>query len=260
MMKQVIQLPKEGLDKGIRTFLTERVSYMITLAQISMGNNSDQSVLDDTALLFSTIYTTPHIKGSSSSGCVHDLFYLIPRISAAAHRGSTEIESLAQLTPETVAEYESLLRLVSSWKPSTNDDLYNLCGRVYQQALLVYLTSVLDTESQSHPISTEVYPPTMREAFNCIKALLDSTTLDAAPIATTLCWPLAILGSCARTRFDQNFIDTKLAMLVDAYASQSVQDTRDLLQRLWKSAGPRAYTPLELAKLMRKEDIAILFL
>ncbi|ETS86553.1 hypothetical protein PFICI_00381 [Pestalotiopsis fici W106-1] len=260
MMRQVLDLPKEMLDKGVRTFLVERVSYMITLAHVSLGSTHDQSILNDTAVLFSSIHSMPLIQGSSSSGCVHDLFWLIPQVSAIAHRASNEIRSVAQFTPEIIAEYQSLLCSVSSWEPKSGDEIYNSCGRVYQQALLVYLASVFDAESLSHPASKSAYSSMIHKAFECIEGLLDLSTLNATRITTTLCWPLAIFGACARTRVHQTFIDTKLATIAEAYASQSVRDTRDLLQRLWSSNNPRTYSPLELEQLMQEDDVTILFL
>lgn len=259
MVRQVLELPEGKLDRGIRVFLIERVSYMITLAHVSMAETTDQSALDDTAVLFSTIPSIPIAEGSVSSGCVHDLFRLIPRVSAVAHQGFDEIRSAGQFAPQTAIEYEDLIRSVLSWKPSSSDEIYNSCGRIYQQALLAYLGSVFDAALLPHFVFTAEYSSTTRDALDCMTELLGSMALDA-PIATTLCWPLAIFGACARTPAHQTFLDEKLSMLTKAYASQSISDTRSLLQRLWNSRRPRYYSPLELEQLMREENITILFL
>lgn len=259
MVRQVLELPEGKLDRGIRMFLIERVSYMITLARVSMGRTTNQVILDDTAILFSAIHSTPAAEASVNSGCVHDLFLLIPRVSALAHRGFDEILSGGQYAPETVIEYKNLLSSVWSWNPNSGDEIYNSCGRVYQQALLAYLGSVLHIAPPCQSASTAEHSSPTQDAFNCMAELLDSMALDA-PIATTLCWPLAIFGACARTQDHQSFIDEKLTMLTETYASQSVRDTRSLLQKLWNLTRPRQYSPLELEQLMREENITILFL
>lgn len=254
MMRQIVELPQEKLSHGIRSFLIERVSYMITLAHVSMDTTFDQSILDDTTMLFSRIRSMPLVKGNISSGCVHDLFWMIPRVSAVARRGSNEIRSAAQYSSETITEYQSLLYSISSWKPRGIDEIYNSCGKVYQQALLAYIASVFE-----HPASPVQYPSRVQDAFERMTELLDSAALDA-PLATTLCWPLAVFGACAKSRAHRTFIDAKLVMLAKAFASQSIRDTRDLLLRLWSSTIPRCYNPLELERLMRQDSITILFL
>ncbi|KAK6080310.1 C6 transcription factor [Seiridium cupressi] len=52
MIRQTLKLPEEKFNRRMRMFLMERATYMITLAHISMGKDSDQWVLDDTAALY----------------------------------------------------------------------------------------------------------------------------------------------------------------------------------------------------------------
>lgn len=227
------------------------------LAHITMGADSDQWVLNDTALLFPMMQNASNQYPGAISGCVHELFYLIPKVSVLARewrdglRYGLDIEDLA-------SQYMRLHTTIATWQPTSTDEVHVLCGRLYQQALLVYLASSFEHEEevleQGHAYSAPVH-----QAFNDFMEFLGSIPLDSS-ISTTLCWPLAIFGSCARSAEHRNTIARRLDSLSETYAAQSVRDTKKLLELMWEEDNPRAANPLGFEDMMNRAKMTVLFL
>ncbi|KPM42695.1 hypothetical protein AK830_g3895 [Neonectria ditissima] len=247
LLRKVLQLPDSQLGDDTRAFLVERYAYTMTLAHITMGSESDEWVVDDSALLFPAIQTSP------SSGCVHELFQLIPRVSIISRRWAAERQA-GLVADDAIIEHETLRFVVSSWHPGSDDEIHGLCGRLYQQALLVYLaaSSTLGTETQ------DGYSEDVQDAFDNFIPLLQSISPDSS-ISTTLCWPLAIFGSCARTAQHREAISQRLDVLSSVYSAQSVRDTKKLLEKLWQEDDPRVANPSSLERMMKQERTTVLF-
>ncbi|KAF7556932.1 hypothetical protein G7Z17_g1055 [Cylindrodendrum hubeiense] len=247
LLKKVLKLPDSQIGEETRSFLLERYAYTMTLAHITMGSESDQWVIDDSALLFPAIQTSP------SSGCVHELFQLIPRVSIIARQWIAESRS-GVVSDDTIIEHEMLQFTVASWLPESDDEIHCLCGRLYQQALLVYLAS----SSASYMDTRPGYTPQVQDAFDNFIPLIESIPPDSS-ISTTLCWPLAIFGSCARTIEHRGAISRRLGVLSSVYSAQSVRDTKTLLETLWKEDDPKLANPLSLERMMKEEGTTVLF-
>ncbi|KAH7140271.1 fungal-specific transcription factor domain-containing protein [Dactylonectria estremocensis] len=248
LLKKMLQLPNSKLDEGTRAFVLERYAYTMTLAHITMGPESDGWVIDDLALVFPTIQNSP------SSGCVHELFQQIPSVSIMARQWAAETRS-GNVSDDTIIEYESLHFSISSWLPDSEDEIYRLCGLLYQQALLVYLAASSTSEMDA-PLG---YSTQVQEAFDHFIPLLESIPPDSS-ISTTLCWPLAIFGSCARTVEHRRVISQRLDVLSSVYSAQSVRDAKLLLEKLWQEEEPHLASPLSLERIMKEQKMTVLFL
>lgn len=251
LLRKALRLPKHVLNQSIRAFLVERYTYTMTLAHISMGPESDEWVLKDAAMLFPMMQNeSPEVPGAdadSISGGVHELFQLIPMISVLARHWRAETHLGIRLG-HTITELSELRSAVASWQPSRDEGVRSLCGRLYQNALLVYIAACFDDEADS-----------VQKAFDAFTAFLASIPVDS-PISTTMCWPLAVSGSCARTKAHRQVIAQKLDQLSTAYASQSVRDTKRLLERLWERGEVCMANPLGLEDMMKKERRTVLLL
>lgn len=219
----------------------------MVLAHITMGAESDEWVVHDAATLF------PMMQTSRSYGCVHELFQLIPTVTILARKMSEETKR-GSASDDLMTEYLMLRSAISSWQPDSDDEVHSLCGKLYQQALLVFLASFSEQGGES----TEAgYPEEVQQAFDIFIPILDSVSPQAS-ISTTLCWPLAIFGSCARTDEHRAVIANRLEILSDVYSAQSVRDTKVLLEKMWQR--PTMTNPLCLEQIMREGNTAVLFL
>lgn len=257
LLQQALELPESKLNRETKAFLAERFAYMMTLSHISMGPKSDQWVLDDTAKLFLLMQTYSPDYHGAMSGCVHELFRLIPRVSILARRRRDEIDS-GTGSWDTMNEYLELHAVISNWEPKSTDQTHIACGTLYQQALLLYLVASHENYGQSLQNPDE-HPLLIQRAFETMASALESTPSDSV-VSTTLCWPLAIFGSCARTEEHHEFVRKKLDILSSTYASQSVRDTKELLEMIWAENDPRTANPLSLELAMRRRKSMVLFL
>ena len=190
-------------------------------------------------------------------GPVHELFRLIPRVSVLARQRRDEMRT-GTTSWDTTDQYFELHALISLWQPNSNDETQNFCGTLLQQALLAYLAASFDDEAQDLNALND-YTLSIQSAFDTIIPIMNSIPPDS-PLSTTLCWPLAILGSCARTGEHRDFVKNRLGVLSEFYASQSVKDTRSLLEKMWEDGAPRKANPLSFEDVMRREKMTVLFL
>ncbi|CAI0646569.1 unnamed protein product [Colletotrichum noveboracense] len=254
LLHEASSLSNSQLGPDTRAFLKERYAYIMTLAHISMGQESDLWVQEDIAHLFPTSRAEP--ESHFTSGCVHELFGLVPTVSVVARRTRDELRRGIGLG-EAVIECWRLRSIILSWQPRSNDEVYRLCGQLYQQTLLVYLESALDSDTgcmASRGSDLSLTEKTLDDFIRFLKMVPTDS-----PISTSMCWPLAIFGSCAKSTEQKNFISRRLEELSLMYATQSVRDTQRLLEMIWGQKDPDMESPLCFADFMKKEGKTVLF-
>lgn len=227
-----------------------------------MGPESDQWVVEETAGLFSLMRQSSTEAAGESHVCVHELFSYIPRVSILARRVSRSLSPVDvsyndMSYYDAAAEYQQLSEAISSWQPVSADETHNIIGLLYQQALLVYLASIFDTGGCGTTPFT--YSSSTQAAFDTFISFLLWVPPDAS-ISTTLCWPLAVFGSCAKSDYHRSFILDRLDTLSKVYASRSISETKSLLERLYKKSGQEATSPLSFTGLMERGRSTVLFL
>ncbi|KAF4865664.1 hypothetical protein CGCSCA1_v013915 [Colletotrichum siamense] len=254
LLHKASSLSNSQLRPETRAFLRERYAYIMTLAHISMGQESDLWVQEDIAQIFPTSKAEP--ESHFTSGCVHELFGLVPMVSVVARRTRNELRRGTGLVDATI-ECWRLRSIISSWQPRSDDEVYRLCGRLYQQTLLVYLESALESEPGGLSTHGSGLSLTERTLEGFVR-FLETVPVDS-PISTSMCWPLAIFGSCARSTEHRSVISSRLEELSLTYATQSVRDTQRLLEMIWEQKDPDMASPLCFADLMKREDMTVLF-
>ncbi|KAL3294100.1 C6 transcription factor [Colletotrichum asianum] len=254
LLRHASSLSNSQLGPETRAFLRERYAYIMTLAHISMGPESDHWVQEDIAQLFPKSQAEP--ENQLMSGCVHGLFGLVPMVSVVARRTRDELRRGMGLGEATI-ECWRLRSIISSWQPGSDDEVYSLCGRLYRQTLLVYLESALESEPGGLSTHGSGLSLTERTLEGFVR-FLETVPVDS-PISTSMCWPLAIFGSCARSTEHRNIISRRLEELSLTYATQSVRDTQRLLEMIWEQKDPDMVSPLCFADFMKREDMTVLF-
>ncbi|KAH0431919.1 C6 transcription factor [Colletotrichum camelliae] len=238
LLHEASSLSNSQLGPRTRAFLKERYAYIMTLAHISMGQESDQWVQDDIAQLFPTSQAEPEIH--MISGCVHELFGLVPMVSVVARRTRDELQQGIGLG-EAVIECWRLRSIISAWRPRSDDEVYRLCGQLYQQTLLVYLESALESEPGHLSAHGSGLSLTEKTLDGLIR-FLGKVPVDS-PISTK----------------HRNAISRRLEELSLMYATQSVRDTQRLLEMIWEQEDPDMASPLCFADVMKKEGMTVLF-
>ena len=256
LLTQALSLRESQIPSGVRAFLLERYVYTITLSHITMGQSSDEWVLDDIALLFPTTQTDTAHPNEILSGCVHEIFKFIPRVMV--HARQLQLQKLhGEDIDEAIRVCASLRTEVAAWEPTVQEENYVLCGRIYQLAMCFYLDSILVQHVPQE--EKEYYASSIGKFLDTGMPWLESISIDS-PVSTTLCWPLAIFGACAKLAEHRKIIGDRLAQLSAWYSAPSVLETKKLLEILWSQDAHDHAGPLEFERIMRKEDLTVLFL
>ncbi|RQM07481.1 hypothetical protein DH86_00002995, partial [Scytalidium sp. 3C] len=90
LLQTCLRLPESQLDEDTRTFIIERYAYTAALANITLGAESDDWILDDMSLLLPIMKNGLGNSSSNMSGHIHELFQLIPTVSKLARKREAE--------------------------------------------------------------------------------------------------------------------------------------------------------------------------
>jgi hypothetical protein len=211
--------------------------------------------------LFLMINNGPGESAGKLSGRLHELFQLIPVVSKLARKRETE-EFLQLGAWDTRSSYLSLRAKLLSWKSNVSDEVHTMCCRIYQQALIVYLTSSFerfDKNLEDGVDSRSTYSPLVKTSFDNFIQLLLSVPVES-PISTTLCWPLVVFGSCAKLPEHCDVIRRRLTAMSTVLALVHTLEASQLLEILWAKGDSSLAHPLSLEKIMKEENMTILFL
>lgn len=184
-----------------------------------------------------------------------ELLLLIPSIFYLG-RGNLEAKDApTQHSPDDIAMFAFLQsQILSFWPDSSLKPNVALASRIYQQAVLLYLLTTLempeDRETSMHGILIE---STISNAI---------TLLDQLPptdrINTSLCWPLAVIGSCISIESMQNVLRERLQVMFDVIGLGNMRETLTLLEELWKLPSNQR-SPWTIWKGMQDHQIRISF-
>ena len=231
--------------------LVDIYTYIIITCNITFGIKTDNWVSDDAELLL------PLVRTSKMCSCAPELFRLIPLVSTLSQRMASERESLGFCSWKTISSVLSTRSTLHHWSSMSSDSETVACSRIYQQALIVYLEMTLSNNNHNEKIVSILDSVgTVHKAFDTVFVILDQVPVTS-PISTTICWALAILGSCAKDSQHQNMIKRRLLEIASHSGVKHMRETAFFLEKLWSKNG--ATDPLSLAQLMKEFRVEVYF-
>lgn len=233
--------------------MIERYVYMVTVAHVTIGSEADSWILNDASMLCDLLYSGSG-SGDLTSG-MHGLFKLIPLIAIFA-QNQRRISASLHASHEAIGQYKTLYNTITSWMPQSDDLIQQSCGVLYQQALLAYLASSVGEDTVIDGLESPRL--VIERSFAAIQEIVSLPTANRA-VLTMLCWPLAILGSCAQSQSQKQWISEQFVFLANMYASESLTDTLRLLQKLWDGEDAQSQGPSRFTELMKQENTPVLF-
>lgn len=231
LLLSALRLPESQLDDKIRAFLIETYGYTIILSDISIGaSHRDTGMLEDAVLLLGSV---KDLSESTTYGYPIELFQLIPKVSVMVKKRQSELDLSGSLSTDTICEIVHLGDVIRCWKPQSTSSSSNICAKIYQQALLLYLDGAASADRQlSGSTADMAYAASVQNSFRALEILLDCLPATA-PISTILCWPLAVFGSTATVPAHQAMIRQWLNQLHENFRLRHVKETLRLLELLW---------------------------
>ncbi|KAL4965756.1 transcription factor domain-containing protein [Aspergillus stella-maris] len=251
LLPKVLEQLNHDLYESLRDFLVEYFIYTATTSMVSMDAQFGQQTILSPELMLKGYQLVDSGYIGNLSGCWLKLLLFMPSILELARQWLSEDSS--DPSADMVIQFSTLHMQISQWEPPhTVSSDTALAGRIYQQATLLYLLTALGGPSQD-PCS--VHSLTMRSTLNTALQYLEQ--LDPSnQINTSLCWPIAVVGSCVTCPFQQASLHSRLDDMATAIGLGNMTRTREILDFMWLH---NLVGPWEISKAMQAAELWISF-
>lgn len=184
-------------------------------------------------------------------GCWLEILLFIPRIYdlgcqwSSQHAGKTEVD--------LVTTFAILQSEISQWEPNPNvSSDVGFVGRIFKDALLLYLLTILRSPRlDNHNVHATKIQEVVDDAMLYMEKLSPTKQIN-----TSLCWPIAVVGSCAMYPQQQMSIRKRLKIMAESIGLGNITKTGDILEHMWLHD---KRGPWEISKAMGKAEIWISF-
>ncbi|KAK4081002.1 transcriptional regulator family: Fungal Specific TF [Trichoderma harzianum] len=240
----------------LKKFIIEYYVYTVTISMISASPASRNA-----PLLNPTLELEAHNLVASGyigqlCGCWLQLLLLIPRIFEFGRRaitGGVDVDPPFP-SPDDFIAFATLRAEVLSYTP--NPDATKeviLCGYMFQQALYLYLLTVFRNEATSGGLQRTSIDNAVSEAFSYLEQLPPT-----ARINTSLCWVLAVVGSCTLDESRRDQLRRRLECMFQTIGLGNISSTLTLLEHIWTR--PKSeQNPWAICRVMQEQEFWISF-
>lgn len=223
--------------------MIEYYVYTAALALICVDARMSPQLLlcDDFESLAKDLVASSYV--GSMCGCWLELILLIPRIfdfgQLVMVQDTTDDSAIP--TADDFATFANLHANILHWSaPLTVASDVAVAGQIYQQAVLLYLYTALhplrrpSSEEDGRNDGPGIYAASIRDTVTKVLALLEGLS-PTARLNTSLCWPIAVVGSCVTDEKQQRFLLDRLDRMFDVIGLGNIRLTAVLLRRFWDS-------------------------
>ena len=253
LLQAVLETSRSQLSEQLRCFLVEYYIYAASTSILSIDCRvGPQFLLADDFDAHAKTLGADYV--GSLCGCWLDLLLLTPRIFNLGRRLLSHGEASPPTTAEDFMEFTALNGAIQSWTPNpvARGDV-SLAGRIYQKAMLVYLYTALNALASGTSGST--HTTAVKDAVDRTLELL--TELPPTwRVNTSLCFPIAIIGSCVYTAEHKEYLRTRLEVMFSVLGLGNIRKTAALLEKMWELRNP---DPWDISPVMQQHQIWISF-
>lgn len=239
-------------------FLVEYYVYTATLSIVSIDCRvGPQFLLSESLEAYAHTLISRGYVGSLC-GCWLELLLHIPVIFQIGRRFLAEGEASRPINADDFSLFAHVQASIKNWAPSTElrPDVA-LAGRIYQQAMLLYLYTALAPISGAGGGDTGgTHGAAVAEALDHAFEHLERLAMDAR-INTSLCWPIVVIGSCVADGEERRaLLRTRLDVMFATIGLGNIRQTGALLEQIWKVPG---VNPWSVCQVMLDSQIWISF-
>ncbi|RAH82844.1 hypothetical protein BO86DRAFT_427699 [Aspergillus japonicus CBS 114.51] len=259
------QAADAAIPSDLRDFVIEYYTYTAAVSMISIDARVSQQVLLNFELEQKARQLLEVGYVGNLCGCWLELLLLIPCIfdlgrhwmMMPADPESGEQPAVVP-TADEIAMYGSLQAQIMRWAPlpSVAPEVF-LAGRIFQQAMLLYLYTALGGPRHFARSKTGMHQMLVETAI--AEAMAYLTQLSAtARINSGLCWPIAVVGSCLSHPDHQENLRQRLTTMVSTFGLGNMHRTKLLLEHMWQMPLEEA-GPWNICRAMERNQIWISF-
>lgn len=253
LLQSVLETSRSQLSEHLRCFLVEYYIYAASTSIISIDCRvGPQFLLADDFEAHAKSLGADYV--GSLCGCWLALLLLTPRIFNLGRRLLPHGEVSPSVTAEDFMDFTALDGAIRGWSPNpaARDDIA-LAGRIYQQSMLVYLHTALNGLPRS--TSTSAHASAVREAMDRALELLAELP-PTWRVNTSLCFPIAIIGSCVVSAEHREYLRSRLDVMFSVLGLGNIRKTAALLEKMWELPSP---DPWDISRVMQQHQIWISF-
>ncbi|OLN87231.1 Zinc cluster transcription factor CZF1 [Colletotrichum chlorophyti] len=263
MAAQSLLLPSllmnNSLQKVLKDFLVEYYVYTATVSMISIDARlSNQLFLSNDLVLLATDLVASAYVGNLC-GCWLELLLFIPSVFDFGRRLMVHADDPSwRATSDDFLLFAQLLNQIQNWtpNPAVSPDVIQ-AGYIYQKAILLYLYTAMNAlekdETGLHAASIQT---TLAEALSHLAQLPPSVRIN-----TSLCWPIAVIGSCVVDPEQQTFLRDRLGHMFSVIGLGNMTQTTILLRHIWEQneASGIGAGPWNICRVMNEKQIWLSF-
>ncbi|KAF9883920.1 hypothetical protein FE257_002663 [Aspergillus nanangensis] len=255
LLTRLLSMSDAAVPKDLKDFVIEYYTYTAAVSMISI----DARVSPQLLLNFDLEQRARELLQSeyvgNLCGCWMELLLLIPCIFDLGRQWMMHDGQPTMPTADDIAMFGSLQSQILRWSPYTfvTPEVF-LAGRIFQQALLLYLYTALSSFSRSE---SGMYRGLMDTAITEAMSYLNQLSATAR-INSGLCWPIAVVGSCLSDPTQRDDLRQRLNTMVSTFGLGNMQRTLLLLEHMWETPLDEA-GPWNICRAMEQNQIWISF-
>ncbi|GKZ26867.1 hypothetical protein AbraIFM66951_003848 [Aspergillus brasiliensis] len=244
-----------AVPKDLKDFVIEYYTYTAAVSMISV----DARVSTQLFLNFDLEQRARQLLQSeyvgNLCGCWLELLLLIPCIFDLGRQWMMHDGRPAMPTADDIVMFSSLQVQIMQWTPyaSVSPEVF-LAGRIFQQAMLLYLYTALGGFSRAeNGMYQGLIDTAITEAMSYLGQLSGTARINSG-----LCWPIAVVGSCLTNAEHQDSLRHRLTVMVNTFGLGNMQRTLLILEHMWQMPLDEA-GPWNICRAMQQNQIWISF-
>ncbi|EXL68339.1 hypothetical protein FOPG_15596 [Fusarium oxysporum f. sp. conglutinans race 2 54008] len=242
------------LPDGLCAFVTEYYVYTAIISMISTDPSAGTGLLLSSDLEHKAQSLAESGYVGQLCGSWLSLLLLIPRIFDFGHRRVAASVDPPFPAADDFLNFGSLQFEITSFVPSPSaSSEVTICGYIFQQAVHLYLLTALGVGDERQLTQQLSLEHTLSSAFSYLEQLPAS-----ARVNTSMCWALAVIGSCTRDEERRELLRQRLQTMFLTIGLGNISSTLSLLEHIWMRP-QREQSPWIICQIMYEHEIWISF-
>lgn len=255
LTKLLLSDSPSSIRGDLRNFIVEYYVYAALISMISIDPVFGTTTFLNPDLEVQAMELVQSGYIGQLCGCWLELLVLLPQVFAFGRRARAPDSEPSFPTADDFMTFSSLQAQIISFAPfpSPGSDVA-LCGYIFQQALHLYLLTAVPGSYEAMDGPRNVYiERAIDQAFEYL-GQLPST----ARINTSLCWALAVIGSCLLDEHRRNELRDRLETMFFVLGLGNIQKTLALLEQVWELPSENL-SPWTICRVMQDTQMWISF-